>query len=164
MIYHSHNLSSVRLSKPFHESFYTGGYCKALRPKKAFSLDGNARYIARFCADITRSISWWRHQMEAFSALLVLCAGNPPVPGDFPAQRPVTQSFDVFFYLHPNERLSKQSWGWWFETPWLPLWRHSNILHNTHNRHIIAHPWGRGMICLIWVPSDRFVLGNCGMD
>ena len=42
---------------------------------------------------------WWRHQMETFSALLALCAGNSPVTGEFPAQRPVTQSFDVFFDL-----------------------------------------------------------------
>ena len=37
--------------------------------------------------------------MEAFSALLALCAGNSPVSGEFPAQRPVTRSFDVFFDL-----------------------------------------------------------------
>ena len=49
--------------------------------------------------------------MEAFSTLLAICAGNSPVPGEFPAQRPVTQSFDVFFDLCLNERLSKQSWG-----------------------------------------------------
>ena len=61
--------------------------------------------------------SWWRHQMETFSALLAICAGNSPVPGDFPAQRPVTRSFDVFFDLRPNKRLCKQTWGWWFETP-----------------------------------------------
>ena len=41
--------------------------------------------------------TWWRHQMETFSALLALCAGNSPVSGEFPAQRPVTRSFDVFF-------------------------------------------------------------------
>ena len=41
-----------------------------------------------------------------------------------PAQRPVTRSFDVFFVLHLNKRLSKQSWGWWFEAPSRPLWRH----------------------------------------
>ena len=29
-------------------------------------------------------------------------------PGEFPAQRPVTRSFDVFFDLCPNKRLSKQ--------------------------------------------------------
>ena len=39
--------------------------------------------------------SWRRHQMEAFSALLAPCAGNSPVPGEFPAQRTVTRSFDV---------------------------------------------------------------------
>ena len=35
--------------------------------------------------------------MEKFSALLAICAGNSPVPGEFPAQRPVTQNFDVFY-------------------------------------------------------------------
>ena len=70
--------------------------------------------------------AWWRHQMETFSALLAFCAGNSPVIGEFPAQRPVTRSFDVFFALRLNKRLSKQSLGWWFETPSRPLWRHSN--------------------------------------
>ena len=37
-------------------------------------------------------------------------------PGEFPTQRPVTRSFDVFFHLRLNKRLSKQPWGWWFET------------------------------------------------
>ena len=64
--------------------------------------------------------------METVSALLALCAGNSPVPGEFPAQRPVTRSFDVFFDLRLNKRLSKQSWGWWFETPSRPLWRQCN--------------------------------------
>ena len=50
--------------------------------------------------------------MEKFSALPAICAGNSPVPGEFPAQRPVTRSFDVFFDLHPNKRLSKQWWGY----------------------------------------------------
>ena len=60
---------------------------------------------------------WWRYQMETFSALLALFAGNSPVTGEFPSQRPVARSFDVFFDLRLNKRLSKQSWGWWFETP-----------------------------------------------
>ena len=38
--------------------------------------------------------------MEKFSALLAFCAGNSPVTGEFPAQRPVAWSFDVFFDLH----------------------------------------------------------------
>ena len=48
-------------------------------------------------------------------------------PGEFPAQRPVTRSFDVFFDLSLKKRLSKQPWGWWFETPVLSLWRHRNV-------------------------------------
>ena len=40
--------------------------------------------------------SWWRYQMETFSALLTLCAGNSPVTGAFPTQRAVTQSFLMF--------------------------------------------------------------------
>ena len=42
------------------------------------------------------------------------------------SQRPVTQNFGVSFDLCPNKRLSKQSWGWWFETPSHSLWRHCN--------------------------------------
>ena len=48
-------------------------------------------------------------------------------PGEFPAQRPVTRSFDVFFDLRLNKRFSKQSWGWRFETLSRPLWRHCNV-------------------------------------
>ena len=38
-------------------------------------------------------------------------------PGEFPTQRPVTRSFDVFSDLRLNKWLNKQPWGWWFETP-----------------------------------------------
>ena len=62
--------------------------------------------------------SWWRHEMETFSALLATCAENSPVPKANAAEL-------WFFYdLHHNQRSSKQSWGWWFETPSRPLWRH----------------------------------------
>ena len=57
-------------------------------------------------------------------------------PGEFPTQRPVTQSFDVFLDLRPNKRLSKHSWGWWFEMPSCPLWRHCNDSYQT------MRPWG----------------------
>ena len=75
-----------------------------------------------------------------FSALLALCEGNSPVTGEFPTQRLAKRSFDVFFDLRPNDRLSRQWWGWWFETPPCPLWRHINvttwsmcILHGTYS-------------------------------
>ena len=51
--------------------------------------------------------SWWYHQMEIFSVLQAMCAGNSSG-------------------IHLNERLSKQSWGWWFEMPSCPFWCHSN--------------------------------------
>ena len=72
--------------------------------------------------------SWWRHQMETFSALLALCAGNAPVTGDFPSPRPVTWSVDVFFDQRLNKQLNKQSWGWWLEMQLRPLWRHCNVI------------------------------------
>ena len=71
--------------------------------------------------------AWWCHQMETFSALLVLCDGNPPVTSGFPSQRPVTRSFDVFFDLCLIKRLNKQSRRRWFETPARSLWRHCNV-------------------------------------
>ena len=41
--------------------------------------------------------------------------------------RPVMRSFDVFLDLRLNKRVSKQSWGWWFETSSRSLWRHCNV-------------------------------------
>ena len=77
------------------------------------------RYHQIFWKNITQyqqyKYTWWRHQMETFSALLALCAGNSPVSCEFPSQRPVMRSIDVFFQLCPNKRLSKQSWGWHFD-------------------------------------------------
>ena len=59
---------------------------------------------------------------------MAFCAGNVPVTGEFPPQRPVTRSFDVYFDLHLNKRLIKQSWGWLFETQSRAIWRHCNVL------------------------------------
>ena len=75
------------------------------------------------------TLSWWRHQMETFSALLTFCENNPSVAGGFPSQRPMTLSFHVLFDLRLNKRLSKQSRRRWFETPSRSLWRHCNVLY-----------------------------------
>ena len=77
---------------------------------------------------LCRNLLWWCHQMETFSALLALCAGNSPCPGAFSSQRPVARGFDDFFDLHLNKPLSKQSRGWWFETPSRSLWPHHNAV------------------------------------
>ena len=45
--------------------------------------------------------------METFSALLAFCAGNSPVTCEFPVQRPVTRSFDVFLDLRLSQQWSK---------------------------------------------------------
>ena len=76
--------------------------------------------------------TWWRHQMETFSALLALCAGNSPVTYELPTQRPVPRSFNIFVDLRLNKRLSKQWLYWWFETPSRPLWRHYNGLNTIY--------------------------------
>ena len=60
------------------------------------------------------------------SALLALCAGISPVTGEFPSQRPVTRSFNIFSDMHRNKWLNKQPRRWWSETPSSPLWRHCN--------------------------------------
>ena len=78
--------------------------------------------------------SWWRHQMKTFSALLALCAGNSSVTDEFPAQRTVTRSFEVFFDLRLYKRLNKQSWGWWFERQSRPLWRQGNGHRNERTK------------------------------
>ena len=55
-------------------------------------------------------------------------------PGEFPTQRPVTWSFDVYLYLRLNKRLCKQSWGWWLETLLCPLLRHSTVHPYIHDK------------------------------
>ena len=71
---------------------------------------------------------------KTFSALLALCAGNSPVT----TQRPLTQSSDVFIDLRLNKWLSKQSWGWWFETQLCSLWRHCNDTNNLRSRYGVS--------------------------
>ena len=99
-------------------SFLNTKFCKMLCIH-----DQSALVRAIVWPQLCANVSWWRHQMEIFSALLALC-----VTGEFPAQRPVMRSFDVFFDVRLNKRLSKQSWGWWLETLSRSLWRHCNVL------------------------------------
>ena len=70
------------------------------------------------------SFTWWRHQIKTFSALLAFRAGNSPVTDEFSSQSSVTRSVDVFFDLHLNKRLSKQSRRRWFQTLSRALCRH----------------------------------------
>ena len=56
--------------------------------------------------------TWWRHQMETFSALLALVRGIHRFTGAL--------MFSLICVLN------KHSWGGWFETPSRSLWRHCN--------------------------------------
>ena len=101
---------------------------------------------AWWCIEASENwVPWWRHQIETFSTLLAICAGNSPVADEFPSQRPVTRSFDVFFDLHLNKRLSKQSRGRWFVDAdmlilSLLLWfYHGKDSHNSTTRVSLAN-------------------------
>ena len=108
-------------------------------------------------------ISWQRHQMETFTALPVLCEGNSPVNGEFPSQRPVTRNFDVFFDLLPNNRLSKQSWGWWFETQSRSLWCQRND-HSSDDTwdwwRLKSTPYRYVIMCMIGTRRAKCIIIN----
>ena len=79
-------------------------------------------YVLKFC--IHDGVIKWKHFPRNWQF----------VRGIHRGQRPVTRNFDVSFHLRLNERLSKQSWGWWFETLSYPLWRHCNVYWNVTAR------------------------------
>ena len=89
--------------------------------------------------------SWRRHQIETFSTLLTLCAGNSPVTLNSPhkGQRGGALEFSLICAL--NKRLSRQSWGCSFETPPCSSWRHCDVTHSTY-----------GHVCILWYifPND----------
>ena len=76
---------------------------------------------------------WWRiYMMTSSNGSIFRVTGH--LCGEFTGPRwiPRTKAsdadFDVFFDLSQNKWLSEAGdlWGWWFETPPCPLWRHSN--------------------------------------
>ena len=68
---------------------------------------------------------WWRHQMETFSALLVICSRNSRHRW-IPRTKASDAELWCFLWSAPVKRMSTQSWGRWFETPSRSLWRHCN--------------------------------------
>ena len=83
------------------------------------------RLIHRLCI-IALTVS--KFCMMTLSNGNVFCVTGPFVRGIHRSPS-VTRSFDVFFDLHLNKGLSKQSRRQWFETPSHPLWRHCNGCH-----------------------------------
>ena len=137
-IYHSASLCSFctldhgnpadwngRTSNPWRCSFQQWAKCSF---PVSWSLLADGPYLSNrwmFSIADHGDVMKWRH----FARYWPFVRGiHHRVPGEFPAQRPVTRSFDVSFDLLLNKRLSKQSWGWWFETLSCPLWRHCNVV------------------------------------
>ena len=96
-----------------------------------------------------------------------------PLCGEFTGSGPVTRSFDVFFDLSLNKRLSKQPWGWWFETPSCALLCQCNgsalppprsphnliVIHNC--KHSSSHHFSRSLLkCYIWCGRYALEQGN----
>ena len=88
--------------------------------------------------------AWWRYRMETFSELLALCAGKSPHKGRWRG------ALMFFSALCLNKRLSKQSWGWWFETPSHPLWRHSDGY-----RYVQYIPWNIRMGWVLFLAATK---------
>ena len=102
---------------------------------------------------IMTAVFWWHDDIikwKNFPRYWPFVQGT----GEFPTQRPVTRSFNVFFDLRPDKQLSKQWWGWWFETPSCPLWSKSDERkHNIFYMHLIISQW---TIDIPWkLPVDK---------
>ena len=92
---------------------------------------------AEWCESLSSILMIWNRvvfydSMMTSSNGSIFCVTGPLCgefagPGEFPTQRPVTRSFDVFFDLRPNKRLSKQPW---LETLSWSLWCHCNVKLN----------------------------------
>ena len=113
-------------------------------------------------------LTWWRNQVETFSALLAICAGNSPVPGEVPAQRPVTQSFHVFWMNRwVNTRKAGDlrryhahydvlAMSWWPSQYSLCVQTLAIPLSDDENK-ITTIDWGRGRKCKISLTKISFL-------
>ena len=84
----------------------------------------------------------WRYSILNCGLLNIFRVTGPlcvEFTGEFPSQRPVTRGLDIFFDLRLNKRLSKQSRGWWLETPSGSLWRHFDDI-TVHYRYDVITP------------------------
>ena len=114
------------------------------------------------CCNVIMAIQWY-HMMTSSNGNIFRVTG--PLygeftgPGELPTQRPVTRSSDVFFDLRLNKGLSKQSWGWWFETLSRPLWCQCNdgwLSGHERNRNIANETTVKIKNMDLLDPSTRF--------
>ena len=104
--------------------------------------------------------SWWRHQMGTCSTLLALWAGNSPSTSEFPSQKPVIRSFDVFFDL----RL--------WTNCWVNNWDASDLRHHRAHYDVTVmlqtteNPCERGQYHVSWCPDSclRQIISSHDID
>ena len=104
---------------------------------------GSCRFFQMFLSSMMTSSN------GNISALLALCVANSPVP---------TKASDAELWYY--KRLSKQSGGWWFETPSRLLWRHCNVFQRCNavcELHLVT-PY------MSYVPPDGLVISNHHSD
>ena len=70
--------------------------CNAFIVRRARTLNSQIKFRYDIYNDFAQILSWWRHQMETFSTLVAIYVGKSSVIDEFPVQRPVTRSFNVF--------------------------------------------------------------------
>ena len=97
--------------------------------------------------------AWWRHQIETFSALLALCKGNSPATGEYPSQRLVTQSFDVFFDLHLNQHINS----------WANNWDAGDLRRHRAHYDVIIMDWRRWMILRSCISATPWITNHSGI-
>ena len=112
---------------PSHYTWTDDEYLSITPPRKQFWIKRQFEMIPSKIS--SANIMMTSSNGNIFRVTGPLC-GEFTGPGEFPLQRPVTRSFDVFFDLRLNKRLSKQPWGWWFETLSWSLWRQCNVSTN----------------------------------
>ena len=119
----------------------------------------------------------WKH----FPRYWPFVRGIHRCPVNFTHRGQWREALMFFFYMRLNKQLSKQTWGWWFETLSRPLWRHRNaeLLHKRYpyNPNTITTardtlPWAspthtssawevfvhtRGVVCSDWWTASKIL-------
>ena len=109
--------------------------------------------IFQFLSLFTKPRAYDKIMMTSSNANIFRVTGHSPLTSEFPEQRLVTRSFDVFIDLRLNKRLSKLWWSCWFQTPWRPLWCH--YYAKAHTISLCIH---------VFVISTRWDLGRFGSN
>ena len=115
----------LKLSSAKWRSFCLGGY--ELKNLHFNISSAKCRIFRLTLCGILQCHFWWllllhRDCFHAQFSMMTSSNGSIfcvtcPLCGEFPSQRPVTRSFNVFFDMCLSKRSSNQSWGWWSETP-----------------------------------------------